>query len=418
MIAATNVIGVIADDVTGGASIGGEVARSGHPVNAISLGATLEPGRSIILETGSRYSPPTLAAQRVMDAARFLAAAGASVLMKKIDSTLKGNVATELAAFSASCGGRLVVAPSCPEVGLSLRQGRQFRRDGPGVSVFDLLSASMPGPVVSLDLSIVRQGSGEVTKWLRQNPDGTVLADSETDADLAVVAVGAAEAGITSFGGTYGLGAALATAFLGSGTAGRFVPPVVDRLLVIAGSASSTTARQLSHLAAAGAEEIVLDMDRILTGDSRQEAERAVARIHSSSAKVLIVHTAAERTSEEVARICAGRGWIERDLADLLAIPFSQALQASPGRGVYFIGGETTGAVFDRLGITSLTIQGECTPGVPFALSGTAALWPLILTKPGAFGSETALTDAARTVLGCRDRMDPLNDEHTHSTSR
>lgn len=411
-------IGVIADDVTGGASIGGEVARTGHPVDLIGLGQPIKPARATILETGSRYIAPAQAAGRVQDAVRLLADAGASVVMKKIDSTLKGNVATELAAFATTCRGRLLIAPACPKVGLTLRQGRQFRPGGPGTSVLDLLAPSMTGPLVSLDLGTVRRGSSEVATWLRQNHGGTVLADSETEADLATVVAGAAEAGIVSFGGTYGLGAALTTTFLGRGTSGRFVPPVVSKLLVIAGSASAATAAQLSYLIATGAEEIVLDIDRILTGEAQREAERAAARIRSSSASVLVVHTAAARTGEDVTRYCAGQGWNERDLANLLAIPFTRAMQAAPGHAVYLIGGETTGAVFDRLGITSLAVRGECTPAVPFAVSRTTPQWPLILTKPGAFGSETALTEAANTILGRPGALHGLPQKPTHPSIR
>ncbi|MUU69708.1 four-carbon acid sugar kinase family protein [Pseudarthrobacter sp. GA104] len=411
MTPAKGFIGVIADDVTGGASIGAEVARTGHLVDVVRTGQPIRPARSIVLETGSRYLAPSLAAQRVHDAAGLLTDACAAVLMKKIDSTLKGNVATELAAFSAACPGRLLIAPSCPEVGLTLRDGRQFRPGGPGPSVLDLLSPSMAEPLVSLDLGTVRRGSGEVAKWLRQNPDGPVLADSETEADLATVVAGAADAGIVSFGGTYGLGAPLADTFLGSGTAGLFVPPVVDKLLVIAGSASAATAAQLSYLVAAGAEEIILDIGRILTGEANGEGERAAARIHSSSASVLIVHTAAARTGEDVKRHCARLGWNERDLANFLAVPFSLAVQAAPGHALYFIGGETTGAVFDVLAIASLAVRGECTAAVPFAVCTTTPQWPLIMTKPGAFGSESALAGAAHTILGRRSRLHNLPQE-------
>ena len=418
MTPATNFIGVIADDVTGGASIGGEIARMGHPVDLVGLGQSIRPAGSTILETGSRYIAPAQAAERVQDAARLLADAGASVVMKKIDSTLKGNVATELAAFATTCRGRLLIAPACPEVGLGLRHGRQVRSGAPDISVLDLLAPAMTEPIVSLDLGTVRRGSSQVATWLQQNPDGTVLADSETEADLATVVAGAAAAGIVSFGGTYGLGAALAATFLGSGTQSRFMPPAVSKLLVIAGSASAATAAQLAHLSAAGAEEIVLDIDRILVGEAQGEAERAAARVRASSADVLVVHTAAARTGEAVTRYCTRRGWNERDLANLLAIPFSRAIQAASDHALYFIGGETTGAVFDRLGITSLAVHGECTPAVPLAVSSTTPQWPLILTKPGAFGTESVLAEAAHAILGRRDRLHGFRQEATHPSIR
>jgi uncharacterized protein YgbK (DUF1537 family) len=392
-------IGIIADDLTGGAAIGAEAARLGILVDVVRIGQPVPPKRSVVIETGSRYIQSQLAAERVKEAARLLSRSGVSVLMKKIDSTLKGNVGTELSAFAQSCPGRLLVAPSCPEMGLTLQDGRQHTPQGPGVSVLDLLSTSINGPLAALNLNTVREGSAAVANWLRQNPHGTVLADAETDADLAAIAAGAAEAKIVAFAGTYGLGAALAGTFLTGGTASPFVPPVLDGMIVVAGSASATTARQISHLVAAGAEEIVIDMERILTGGAEEEAQRGAARIFSSDAKLLVVHTAAERTGKDVADHCGRLEWNERDLANLLAIPFAGALQATSGFAAYFIGGETTGAVFDRLGIDSLIVHGECSPAVPFAKSRTSSEWPLILTKPGAFGTENTLTETAEMLL-------------------
>jgi D-threonate/D-erythronate kinase len=401
-------IGIVADDLTGGAAIGGEIARLGHVVDLVSLSNTVQPRRSIVVETGSRYIPADLSAERVKNAVRFLVDAGCPVIMKKIDSTLKGNVATDLAAFAASCPGQLLIAPSCPEVGLTLRAGQQFTPRGPGISVLDLLSAAMPGSIATLDIDTIRRGTRAVSQWLRTHPDQMVLADSETEADLAAVAAGAAEAGSVSFGGTYGLGAALATAYLGPGTSSRYLPPTVDRMIVIAGSASAATARQITHLTAAGAEEIVLDVERILHGEAETEAQRAQAWISSSAAKVLVVHTAAARTQERVRRHCDRLGWNERDLANLLAMPFTAAVRAAAGSAIYFVGGETTGAVFDRIGLGALVIRGECSPAVPLAVGETVHEWPLILTKPGAFGVNSVLTDAADQLVGpWHTRTDP-----------
>jgi D-threonate/D-erythronate kinase len=120
----------VADDLTGGAAIGGEIARLGHVVDVVSLSNTVQPRRSMVVETASRYIPADLSAERVKNAVRFLVDAGCPVIMKKIDSTLKGNVATELAAFAAGCPGQILVAPSCPEVGLTLRGGQQFTPPG------------------------------------------------------------------------------------------------------------------------------------------------------------------------------------------------------------------------------------------------------------------------------------------------
>ncbi|GAB3279726.1 four-carbon acid sugar kinase family protein [Sinomonas notoginsengisoli] len=396
-------IGIVADDITGGAAIGAEIASMGHAVDVVRLSPASQrptPPHTVIVETGSRYLPPDESARRVQEAVAEMRRDGLPVLMKKIDSTLKGNVATELAAFADSRPGPLLIAPACPEVGLALVGGRQITRRGPGADVADLLAASLSGRIHILDLETVRRGRDAVAGWLRQHAGSTVLADSETQADLDEAAAGAAAAGVLSYAGTYGLGRALAAAFLEPGAAAaQFSPPPVDRVLVLAGSASDVTARQIRELVLAGAEEIVVDIEAVLQGQIKPEARRAGLLASASEAKVIVVHTAPGLTQERVRRHCGQHGWTERDLALSLALPFAEAARAAEGAAVYFIGGETTGAIAELLGLQALTVHGECTPAVPWATTSTPSPWPVLLTKPGAFGTDRALAEAADLLL-------------------
>lgn len=395
-------IGIVADDITGGAAIGAEIASMGHAVDLIRLSQASQspsPPHTVIVETGSRYLPADESARKVREAVAALGRDGMPVLMKKIDSTLKGNVATELAAFADSRPGPLLIAAACPEVGLALVGGRQVTARGPGADVADLLAASLSGRIHILDLETVRRGRDAVADWFRQHAGSTVLADSETQTDLDEAAAGAAAAGILSYAGTYGLGSALAAAFLEPGAAAEYAAPPVDRVLVLAGSASDVTARQIRELVLAGAEELVVDVEAVLQGQAESEARRAGLLASASKAKVIVVHTAPGATQERVRRHCGQRGWTERDLALSLALPFAEAARAAEGAAVYFIGGETAGAVAEILGLQALTVHGECTPAVPWATTSTPSPWPVVLTKPGAFGTDRAPAEAADLLL-------------------
>ena len=86
------------------------------------------------------------------------------------------------------------------------------------------------------------------------------------------------------------------------------------------------------------------------------------------------------------------------------AAPFADALGAIPGAGVYFIGGETTGAICDRMGWHRFTVINEVSTGVPLAVEESAER-PFILTKPGAFGARDDINAARRLLMQATARF-------------
>src|SRR5918992_3547583 len=125
-------IAVIADDLTGAADTGVQFVHAGYRT-AVLFRATeiLEDNLdAVVFDTDSRAMPAGFAAKRVVDAAH--AARGARLVYKKLDSTLRGNVAAELA---AALGGarreRVVVAPAFPAAGRTTVGGIQRVRGAP-----------------------------------------------------------------------------------------------------------------------------------------------------------------------------------------------------------------------------------------------------------------------------------------------
>lgn len=390
------VLGIVADDLTGGAAVAGEIARGAGPeVEVVRMGHR-EPtgGGSVVVETGSRYIDAELAAAGVVRARRLLRDRGVDVTMKKIDSTLKGNVATELAAFVSDTDGRVIVAPACPAVSLGLRGGRQYRGEEPGRDVAELLAAVLDEPPVLLPLDVVRHGVDAVATWLEARDARVVLADSMTQADLDAVVGGSCAVGVVDYAGTYGLGTAFRR---GEQQVNRAALPSAERLLVLAGSANPVSATQVRRLVDEGADEVVVDI-RVLLAGSRDERARVRSAVAASRSVTVVVHTDPGVTGTSVTAYRREAGWSERDLAEHLADPFVDALEALPDAAVYLIGGETTGAICDRIGWHRFVVTGEVSVAVPLAAEETATR-PFVLTKPGAFGARDDLLVAARRVL-------------------
>ena len=120
-------ITVIADDLTGAADAGVQLARAGYRTAVFFDASELLAGDldAVAVDTDSRTRPAGFAARRVVEAAH--AVRYASIVYKKLDSTLRGNVAAELeAAFGAAGRERTIVAPAFPAAGRTTIGGTQL----------------------------------------------------------------------------------------------------------------------------------------------------------------------------------------------------------------------------------------------------------------------------------------------------
>src|SRR4051795_5587820 len=125
-------VGVVADDLTGAADGGVQLARAGYRTAVAFHGAPIARDGSgldaLVLDTDSRALATDSARARVRDAARAVAAA--PIVLKKIDSTLRGHVGAEVAAALEASGRRVaIVAPAFPAAGRTTEGGVQ-RLDG------------------------------------------------------------------------------------------------------------------------------------------------------------------------------------------------------------------------------------------------------------------------------------------------
>src|SRR3712207_6339570 len=113
-------LAIIADDLTGAADSGGQLARPGYRT-AVVFHIAEFPAKSdcdaVAVDMDSRSLPAGFASKRVLEAGRTMN--NARVIYKKIDSTLRGPVAAELAAALGATGqAKAVVAPAFPsEIG-------------------------------------------------------------------------------------------------------------------------------------------------------------------------------------------------------------------------------------------------------------------------------------------------------------
>ncbi len=323
---------LLADDLTGALDSAARFVPLVGPVPVLWRTHNLPPTAAI--DAGTRDLDAAAARAAMERLAPLLQ--GADIAFKKIDSLLRGHVATELAACMRHFD-HCVLAPAFPFQGRITRDGRQLARD----------------------LDDWRDSGVDLPAALRACGLTIPLRDAETDADLdAIVVAGRALPGRVLWCGTGGLAGALA----GS----RVVPcPRLPRpILALIGSDHSVSAGQLAatgdHLhrvAATGSEEIA-----------------AVRRsLQSGAAAVGVALPGGTPRAEATRRI-----------GDC----FAAVLAAMEHPGTLVVaGGETLRRLCDALGVVGLEVDGEVVPGVPTSiLRGGAWDGQRVVSKSGAFG--------------------------------
>ncbi|MFJ6523328.1 four-carbon acid sugar kinase family protein [Streptomyces filamentosus] len=396
-------VAVLADDLTSAGDGAAPFRRTGHPARVLLSGSPIGgrgggrdrgptggpvggPGGGGVLavDLGSRLLDEAAAAERAREAARVLA--GAELLLKTVDSTLRGHVAAEVRGAREGSGrAAVVVAPAFPAEGRTTRHGVQYVR---GVRVDESEFARDPAhPVRTADLARVlpeavlvdADRSEELTELL---PDGGLfVCSAATDADLDRIVAAVPDHRAVLWVGSPGLAAALARhhALPGDAAGAAGLPPA-RRPLVAVGSANPATRRQLALLAAEpGAASAVAGGPADLPG--------------AAAAPVRILHTPHERRADPA------------ELTRLLADSVAALAARDPFDGLVLTGGETAEAVLRALGAHGIDLHDEPEPGIARGtLAGPADVPPVpVVIKAGGFGDERTLLRLHALLTGSRD---------------
>jgi len=140
-----------------------------------------------------------------------------------------------------------------------------------------------------------------------------------------------------------------------------------------------------------------LDPERVVGGKEEGRRALAWAKERLNDGPVLI---ASSSKPEEVAALQARHGReaagyaIEQTIADI-----AQGLVQSGVRRLVVAGGETSGAVVDRLGIPGFLVGAEIAPGVPVLRAvGAKGSEMLLALKSGNFGGPDFFSDALKLM--------------------
>ena len=409
------VLGAVADDYTGASDLANTLAQAGlrtlQTIGVPDAGWHLPDVDAVVVALKSRSIAAADAVALSRRAAAWARDRGARHVLFKVcstfDSTDAGNIGPVMDALRQDFGaGPVIVTPAFPETGRTVFMGHLFvgevplnespLKDHPLNPMHDAnlvrVLARQSGHAVGLiPFATVEQGGAAIhaaLQGLRTEGKGAAIVDAVADRHLQAIGEAALQSPLSV--GASGLGLGLARALIaGHQVAVHHTETEADRAVggkaaLLAGSCSQAT---LEQIAAVAAEIPVLHLDvrRIFAG--APVAQEALDWADTKLAEPVLIASSA--TPQEVAELQKQHGReqagsrIEQCLAEIGA-----GLVARGVRRLIVAGGETSGAVVDRLKIRAFLVGPEIAPGVPVLRTTGENTDMLLALKSGNFGGK------------------------------
>lgn len=411
-------LGVIADDFTGASDVAGTLVGAGMRV--VQTFGIPDPSMQlhdvdcIVVSLKTRSIPAAEAVEQSLAAARALKSRGVQQLYFKycstFDSTPEGNigpVADALRTELVPAGQITVVAPGTPALRRTVYNGVLFAgadllqessmRNHPLTPMADssvprLLQAQTKNLVGQIGYSVIEAGAPAVRsqfQTLSGQGAGYAVVDTLTDSHLAVLGAAALDHPLVTGGSGLVGGLAAARGFRDHHESGRAARPT-GPAAVVAGSCSEMTNVQIDTFRRF---RPCFLMDPIAIAEGHDVVAEALqfARENLADGPILIHSTA---SPEEVSRVQKELG--RARAAEITEDSLSTIAEGLVGLGIRQLivaGGETSGAVVRRLGITTAHVGKEVSPGVPWLKTETEPALSILL-KSGNLGTPELFLDA------------------------
>ena len=404
-------LGCIADDFTGATDLANTLVKGGMTAVQV-IGVPTGPlpeADAVIIALKSRTAPVGEAVAQSLAACDALLAAGAKQIFWKycstFDSTDQGNIGPVADALLKRLGSGFALAcPAFPTNGRTIYLGHLFvgnallnesgMENHPLTPMTDanlvrVLGRQTGGAVGLVSFTTVEQGAAATRQaMMRLAEQGRRYAIMDAVTDQHLLAIGEAAAQHALITGGSGVAMGLPENFRRAGLLpargdAASLPPMQGMAAVVAGSCSRAT---LGQIGLARDHLPVLELDALATPDAAALTAQALDWVEGKLSADRPVVIAASAPPEKVAALQAKLG---RDAAGaLIEAAMAAIAEGLVARGVgrlVVAGGETSGAVVQRLGVTVLRIGPEIDPGVPWTFAEPRGLH--LALKSGNFGA-------------------------------
>jgi 3-dehydrotetronate 4-kinase len=419
-------LGCIADDLTGATDLALMLTRAGMrtvQVMGVPLPtADFGDADAVVVALKSRTNGRAEAVRWALATADVLLAAGAKQLFFKycstFDSTDEGNIGPVAEALLARVGGDIaLVCPAFPVNKRTVYLGNLFAGDLPlaespmkdhpltpmrDSNLVRVLQRQTKLTVGLIPHAVVDQGAAAIAAAFQaaaQADRRFAVVDAVLDRHL--VDIGTAAAGHKLITGGSGIAMGLPANFVRAGlmtakpAPGRMAAPK-GRAAIIAGSCSEATRAQVAAAIVAGVPARRLDIAKLAKTRGDEAASIVTWALLQPIDGPVMIYSSADPADVAAVQAQLGREAAGRMIEDTLSDVASALVNAGFTR-LIIAGGETSGAVVGRLGVTQIEIGPEIDPGVPWTKSakkpgGDEQL--VLALKSGNFGGPDFFTKA------------------------
>jgi uncharacterized protein YgbK (DUF1537 family) len=412
-------LAVIADDITGANDAGVQFKKQGFKtivgITKENIKEMVSKADVIVINTDSRNDSPKIAYEKVRAVAKLIKETGIKIVYKKVDSTLRGNIGTELDAVMDELSAKVcIVAPAFPANGRITVGGYQLVNQVPVAEtefandpfspvkkshVPTLLQSQTRRKVGHVDLLKVESGTEALMNEIanqRKRGNEIIVIDATTQHHLRIIAKAAIALNLIELTcGSAGLAEALSQEI---NLVTRY--PVV----VIAGSTNDVTRRQILKVEH-DLDSCIIDVDpcEILNGvkakhkEIKRVVEEAVRAIYNGKNVLITSARLPESLSKARAKgeeLGMKNVEVAKAISSALGEIANKIVEYGKITGLILIGGSTAMDVCLTLGARGILFEDEVLPGVPCGrLVGGRHDGLKVVTKAGGFGDENAIID-------------------------
>lgn len=429
MIISSNTVGIIADDLTGANDTALQFKLNGADTN-ILLHTDIEPTsadcqQAWAIATESRNISPHEAFDKVKVATQlFVDKINPDFFYKKIDSTVRGNIAVEvLSMLEVLEWDAAIIMPAFPQEGritvggyhllkgVPIERTEMARDPHSPISESHLptllkhqLGENLEHLVDSLKLKTIMDGAGPILKKINKLIEkGTriIIADavSTTDLEQIVLAMGKSNYKILPVG-TAAAAKILSNEWFQKSEEGDVLSVKLPQLpkFIVSGSATQITANQIDKFEQSAEFEensliIELDMNTVLSEVSEELVERICT--HLIDDNIVIVHTSKllknfDGFAEDTIKADLTKSGLAKVITDFLATLTKRVLGRK--RAVLItLGGETSYKCCNAIDANQLQLIDEVLPAIALSKNANSDQW--IVTKSGNLGGVSTLIE-------------------------
>ena len=412
---------IIADDFTGSLDTG--VQFSKHGID--TLVEIMRDGKArldadcevLVVDTDSRHLSPRRAYARVAGLVGSAAAAGFTHIFKKTDSTLRGNVGSELAALlEHSRETELIFMPAFPKSGRFTIRGKQFLGDTPitqteiAADRFNPVRHDAVADIIHEQTALPVRCVHDRYEELLEPPGeqkSILVADGRSDEDLFRFG-GALEASqkLRCLAGCAGF-AALLPDLIGFRHKQPRIQTGQGNRLLVSGSINPLAQAQAAYaIAHCGYKDQALTIGQKLAIGAEAPHWRALAAALRSHGKAALWSKGTWEALEAADAEAAKRGIPLKEvpvrIADNIGGMVKALILSRCVQSLLVFGGDTLLGVSRQLGCCAIRPVTEVLPGVVLARFAEDAFARMdIITKAGGFGEEDVVA-----------RIDAFLDSH------